>query len=77
VDPATLAGGLDGYSAADIAQVCEEATDLAFDREQDQGRPTMLTPDDFARAIESVKPSLSAEDIQRDHDIRRRMETRP
>jgi len=60
-----LAERLQGYSGADVVQVCHRASTKAFMDaiEQDDMQP--ITTADFEEALADVKPSVSAKDLQR------------
>jgi len=63
-----LAEMLDGYSGADIAGsrgVIDTATDFPYERAIDGDAEALLTRDDIVRAIEAVKPTVSAKALAR------------
>ena len=55
---ARLAAMTDGYSAADIAHVCESAAELALLDSARSGQVKMIGQDDLMTAIGQVRPSL-------------------
>jgi len=54
-----LADSLTGYSGADIAGLCREATDYPYLREIENGEPQILTMDDFEKAMATARPSVT------------------
>ncbi|UNQ72689.1 CDC48 family AAA ATPase [Infirmifilum sp. NZ] len=62
VDLAELAKRTEGYTGADIAAVCREAAITAL---REAGKPTKVTMNHFLRALETVKPSVTREDLER------------
>lgn len=50
----------DGYSSADVAAVCREATELAMQASMSSGRTEPVTQERLERAVASVRPSISA-----------------
>jgi AAA+ superfamily predicted ATPase len=59
INLAKLAAMTDGYSAADIAHVCESAAELALLDSARSGQVRMIGPDDLAAATAQVRPSLA------------------
>jgi AAA+ superfamily predicted ATPase len=57
-DPARLAKLTDGYSAADIAHVCETAAEQALLDSVRRGEPRMIGQADLESAVAEVRPSL-------------------
>jgi AAA+ superfamily predicted ATPase len=55
---AKLAGMTDGYSAADIAHICESAAELALLDSARSGQVRMIGQDDLVAAVRQVRPSL-------------------
>jgi SpoVK/Ycf46/Vps4 family AAA+-type ATPase len=55
---AALAARTDGYSAADIAHVCESAAELALLDSARTGQVRMIGQDDLLAAVGQVRPSL-------------------
>ena len=55
---AALAGRTDGYSAADIAHICESAAELALLDSARTGQVRMIGQDDLLAAVGQVRPSL-------------------
>jgi AAA+ superfamily predicted ATPase len=53
-----LAGRTDGYSAADIAHICETAAELALLDSVKTGQARMIGQDDLLAAAAQVRPSL-------------------
>jgi AAA+ superfamily predicted ATPase len=60
VDLARLAKLTDSYSGADIAHICETASERALMDSIRRGEPRMIGQDDLEAAIAEVKPSLGA-----------------
>ncbi|HYZ55909.1 MAG TPA: ATP-binding protein [Streptosporangiaceae bacterium] len=60
VDLGRLATLTDGYSGADIAHVCETASERALMDSIRRGEPRMIGQDDLEAAAAEVKPSLGA-----------------
>jgi AAA+ superfamily predicted ATPase len=56
---AALAARTDGYSAADIAHICESAAELALLDSARTGQVRMIGQDDLLTAVGQVRPSLS------------------
>jgi SpoVK/Ycf46/Vps4 family AAA+-type ATPase len=55
---AALAAKTDGYSAADIAHICESAAELALLDSASTGQVRMIAQDDLLAAAGQVRPSL-------------------
>jgi SpoVK/Ycf46/Vps4 family AAA+-type ATPase len=55
---AALAARTDGYSAADIAHICESAAELALLDSARTGQVRMIAQDDLLAAVGQVRPSL-------------------
>jgi SpoVK/Ycf46/Vps4 family AAA+-type ATPase len=55
---ASLAARTDGYSAADIAHICESAAELALLDSARTGQVRMIGQDDLLTALGQVRPSL-------------------
>lgn len=58
VDFNELAKLTDGYSAADIAQICEEAADIPLEEALEGKRPRKIKMEDFLKVIKNRKSSL-------------------
>jgi SpoVK/Ycf46/Vps4 family AAA+-type ATPase len=58
VQLASLAARTDGFSAADIAHVCESAAELALLDSARTGQVRMIAQDDLLAAVGQVRPSL-------------------
>ncbi len=58
IDLQRLAGLTDGYSAADIAHICETGAELALLESAASGAIRMIGQDDLVSALGQVKPSL-------------------
>jgi SpoVK/Ycf46/Vps4 family AAA+-type ATPase len=54
-----LASRTDGYSAADIAHICETAAEVALLDSVRTGQPRMISQDDLVTAAGQVRPSLA------------------
>jgi AAA+ superfamily predicted ATPase len=59
INLAKLAAMTEGYSAADIAHVCESAAELALLDSARSGQVRMIRQDDLAAATAQVRPSLA------------------
>jgi len=57
VDLASIAARTRGYSGADLAHVCETATELALEASVAIGEPKPIGQLDLERALQEVKPS--------------------
>jgi len=64
-DLETISEMLEGYSGADIVNLIEEASYLAFLRIRKNQDQSYITIDDVYHAIENVKPSVSIEELER------------
>ena len=60
-DQATRA---EGYSGADMAEVCDRAKRAAKNRQVASGKDEFVTKDDFAAALVKVKPSVTPEQLK-------------
>jgi SpoVK/Ycf46/Vps4 family AAA+-type ATPase len=58
IELASLAARTDGFSAADIAHICESAAELALLDSARTGRVRMIGQDDLLTAVSDVRPSL-------------------
>jgi SpoVK/Ycf46/Vps4 family AAA+-type ATPase len=56
---ADLAGKTDGYSGADMAEVCDRAKMGALRRQLASGKEEVITAEDFAAALMTIKPSVT------------------
>ena len=66
VDCAALAQLTEGYTGADIANICEQAARRAFEAATSEGDETRgIEMGDFAREIESSRPSVSTSAVER------------
>ena len=61
---ADQAGKTDGYSGADMAEVCDRAKRAAKNRQVASGKDEFVTKDDFVAALAKVKPSVTAEQLK-------------
>jgi SpoVK/Ycf46/Vps4 family AAA+-type ATPase len=57
VDFAWLANKSDGFSGADLAHLCDSATELAMESSIDTGTTRPISMADFKKALKDVKPS--------------------
>jgi SpoVK/Ycf46/Vps4 family AAA+-type ATPase len=57
IDLASVARRTDGFSGADIAHLCETATELAMEASIDSGMVRPIEMMDFDRALKQVRPS--------------------
>jgi len=60
IELASLAASTDGFSAADIAHICESAAELALLDSARTGQVRLIGQDDLRRALDQVRPSLAA-----------------
>ena len=60
IELAALAAGTDGYSAADIAHICESAAELALLDSARSGQVRMIGQPDLLTAAGQVRPSLGS-----------------
>jgi len=60
LDVGWLAARTDEYSGADLAHLCEAATELALEASLKSGKPRPLTMDDFRRVLKEVRPTTRA-----------------
>lgn len=60
---ADLAQTMEGYSGADVAEVCRSAKKAAIRRQLDSGEDEEVSTDDFDAAIRQVKPSVTQENV--------------
>jgi SpoVK/Ycf46/Vps4 family AAA+-type ATPase len=61
VSCASIAPLTEGYSGADVAELCDRAKRFALNRQIASGSQETVTARDFTEAIEKVKPSVTAE----------------
>ena len=57
VDAAAIAAKTEGFSGADLAHLCESATELAMTDSVDRGEVRPITTADFVAALRQVRPS--------------------
>jgi SpoVK/Ycf46/Vps4 family AAA+-type ATPase len=60
VSLAEIAGGTEGYSGADIAELCDHAKRAAKNRQVGSGKDEVVTQGDFAEAVGKICPSVSS-----------------
>ena len=65
VDVDKIAGMLDGYSGADIEEVCDRAKSEPLMRDIDTDLEQTLTMADVEKAIRNVKPSVSERELKK------------
>jgi transitional endoplasmic reticulum ATPase len=58
---ASIAPMTEGYSGADVAELCDRAKRFALNRQLASGGQETVTTKDFADAIEKVKPSVTSD----------------
>jgi len=68
---AEIAAKTDGYSGADVAELCDRAKRFALNRHLATGIEQEVTAEDFAAALQKVKPSVTPEQIQQFEDWRK------
>ena len=56
-----LAARTDGYSGADLSELCDRAKRAALNRQLATSTEERVTADDFATALEKVRPSITAD----------------
>lgn len=66
-----LATLLEGYSGADIVNICFKACATPFLESIERGIDRDVTMEDFLRVIDSVKPSVSAKELEKFEKFRR------
>ena len=54
-----MATQTDGYSGADMAEICDRAKRAALSRQLAEGTESVVTTEDFAAALAKVKPSVT------------------
>ncbi len=57
IDTRRLAGATEGFSGADLAHLCESASECALMDSVDTGNARMIGMDDFTQALAEVRPS--------------------
>jgi transitional endoplasmic reticulum ATPase len=67
IDTTEIASRLDGYTGADIAGLCREATDYPYLREIETGKEQVLDKQDMQRALDIAKSSVTPEIMERFH----------
>jgi len=65
VSLAEVAQKTEGYSGADMAEICRQAKRLAIRRQLESGKDEDITAGDFAAAIGKVNISVNPEQIAR------------
>jgi SpoVK/Ycf46/Vps4 family AAA+-type ATPase len=58
IELASLAARTDGFSAADIAHICESAAESALLASARTGEVRMIGQQDLAQAVDQVRPSI-------------------
>jgi AAA+ superfamily predicted ATPase len=58
LDLARLAKATEGYSGADLALICEQATEAAMEESMGSGQVRPITQRQLAEAVSSVRPSI-------------------
>ena len=61
---AQIAAGTEGYSGADLAEMCDSAKMTAIKRQLNSGNAEQITAADLAAALGRVKPSVAPEHVQ-------------
>ena len=59
VDTAELANNTEGYSGADIAEICSRAKKSAIRRQLESGKDEEVSPADFKNALGKISPSVT------------------
>ncbi len=65
-----IADQTDGYSGADIAELCDRAKRLALSRQLTSGGKENVVADDFTTALQKVRPSVMPELLKQFEDWR-------
>jgi SpoVK/Ycf46/Vps4 family AAA+-type ATPase len=60
VDRKAIAARTEGYSGADLAHLCESATEVAMEESVATGTVRPITTADFTQAMRQVRPSTRA-----------------
>jgi transitional endoplasmic reticulum ATPase len=58
---ADIAAKAEGYSGADMAELCDRAKRFALNRQLAAGNEQSVTAEDFAAALAKVRPTVSPE----------------
>lgn len=61
---AELAAKTDGYSGADMSELCDRAKRSAKNRQVASAKDEVVTKDDFAAAISEIRPSITPEQLK-------------
>jgi len=65
-----IADGTGGYSGADVAELCDRAKRFALNRQLSTGGEQEVAAEDFAVALQKVRPSVTPEQVQQFEDWR-------
>ncbi len=71
VSLAEIATGADGYSGADLAEMCDRAKRAAKNRQMRSGKDEVVTKEDFAEAVGKITPSVSSGQLKQFEDWRK------
>lgn len=71
---ADIAARAEGYSGADVAELCDRAKRFALNRQLSGGKEESVTKDDFSAAMEKVRPSVTPQQLKEIEDWRQSRE---
>jgi transitional endoplasmic reticulum ATPase len=74
---AEIGSGTEGYSGADIAELCDHAKRVAKNRQIASGKNEIVTNGDFAEAIGKIRPSVSSVQLKQFEDWRKSRQRMP
>jgi SpoVK/Ycf46/Vps4 family AAA+-type ATPase len=68
VSLAEIADSMDGYTGADIAEMCDRAKRAAKNRQIGSGKDEVVTKGDFVEALGKIRPSVSPAQLKQFED---------
>jgi len=71
VSLAEISAGAEGYSGADLAEMCDRAKRAAKNRQIGSGKDEVVTKGDFAEALGKIRPSVSSAELKKFEDWRK------